>query len=433
MCRSPGLIYLGLRPLTAVRVRAPHPRAYHLSQHRSFVTSNLRYTCDVDAEPIHRYRFGGYHPVRLGDAFKQGRYKVLHKLGHGGFSTVWIARDQSLNQNVALKIVTSEDSSSRNRELCTHQRLSEKSLPPMNDHKHIVRLLDNFDHPGPNGTHNCLVLELLGPSVATVIEERFAGNRLPGFMAKKACKEMALALEVLHAQGIGHGDLHTRNVAFTIPGLKLLPEEELSKKLGKPRVGPVSRPDGEPLEPGMPEYLVWPARLLANDPNFEKSSMKLIDFGESFMSDNKAETLHTPLALRAPEVLFQDEYDLRVDCWSLGCAMFELVVGQPPCSSLMAKREDILQQIADLIGEPPERWQPRWKAMPKWEPHDDDGPIYTLSQWLDLLYFDGNESPDFTRQELAQFGRLVGKLLRWYPSDRPSVTEVLSDEWFHDC
>lgn len=106
-----------------------------------------------------------------------------------------------------------------------------------------------------------------------------------------------------------------------IPGLKLLPEEELSKKLGKPRVSPVSRPDGEPLEPGMPEYLVWPARLPANDPNFEKSSVKLIDFGESFMSDNKAETLYTPLALRAPEVLFQDEYDLRVDYWSLGCTV----------------------------------------------------------------------------------------------------------------
>ena len=207
MCRSLGLIHLGLRPLTAVRVRAPQPRAYHLSQYRSLITSKFRYACDVEAEPLHRYRSGGYHPVRLGDAFKQGRYKVLHKLGHGGFSTVWIARDQSLHRNVALKIVTSENSSSMNRELCTHRRLLENSVPPTNDHKHILRFLDNFEHPGPNGTHNCLVLELLGPSVATVIEERFASNRLPGSVAKKACKEMALALEVLHAQGIGHGGL----------------------------------------------------------------------------------------------------------------------------------------------------------------------------------------------------------------------------------
>ncbi|THW64553.1 kinase-like protein [Aureobasidium pullulans] len=432
MSRFLGSIHLGLSPLTSIRLRTSQRRAYHLSQHRSFITSRFRYTCDVEAEPIHRYRSGGYHPVRLGDAFKQGRYKVLHKLGHGGFSTVWIARDQSLKRNVALKISTSEGSSSRKRELCIHQRLLENSVPPTNDHKHIVRLLDNFEHPGPNGMHICLVLELLGPSVATVIEERFASNRLSGSVAKKACKEMVLALEVLHAQGIGHGDLHTGNLAFMIPELKLLPEEDLSKKLGKPRVGPVSRPDGEPLEPGMPEYLVWPARLPANVPNVEKSSVKLIDFGESFMSDNKAETLNTPLALRAPEVLFQDEYDLRVDYWSLGCTMFELVVGQPPFSSLMAKQEDVLQQIADLIGEPPEKWQSQWKAMPKWEPCDDDGPIYTLAQWLDLLYFDSNASPDFTRQELAQFGRLIGKLLQWDPCDRPTITEILLDEWLQN-
>lgn len=38
------------------------------------------YTCDADAEPIHRYRPGGYHPVSLGDELKGGRYKSLHKV-----------------------------------------------------------------------------------------------------------------------------------------------------------------------------------------------------------------------------------------------------------------------------------------------------------------------------------------------------------------
>ena len=50
--------------------------------------------CDVDAEPLHRYRPGGYHPLRLGDTLGDGRYKVFHKLGWGGYSTVWAARDQ---------------------------------------------------------------------------------------------------------------------------------------------------------------------------------------------------------------------------------------------------------------------------------------------------------------------------------------------------
>jgi serine/threonine-protein kinase SRPK3 len=47
-----------------------------------------------DQEDILTYRPGGYHPVCLGDTFKDGRYKIHHKLGWGGFSTVWLARDQ---------------------------------------------------------------------------------------------------------------------------------------------------------------------------------------------------------------------------------------------------------------------------------------------------------------------------------------------------
>ena len=39
--------------------------------------------CEVDAEPLERYRKGGYHPTRLGDIFKDGRYQVIHKTGLG--------------------------------------------------------------------------------------------------------------------------------------------------------------------------------------------------------------------------------------------------------------------------------------------------------------------------------------------------------------
>jgi hypothetical protein len=51
------------------------------------------HSCDIDAEPLHRYHSGGYHPVHLGDCLSNGRYKILHKLGWGGYSTVWAARD----------------------------------------------------------------------------------------------------------------------------------------------------------------------------------------------------------------------------------------------------------------------------------------------------------------------------------------------------
>ena len=42
----------------------------------------------------------------------------------------------------------------------------------------LVRLLDHFVTEGPNGSHQCLVTELLGPSIANALES-FRGNRLP--------------------------------------------------------------------------------------------------------------------------------------------------------------------------------------------------------------------------------------------------------------
>lgn len=46
-----------------------------------------------DEEDWEDYVKGGYHPVKLGDMFSEGRYVVVRKLGWGHFSTVWLAKD----------------------------------------------------------------------------------------------------------------------------------------------------------------------------------------------------------------------------------------------------------------------------------------------------------------------------------------------------
>lgn len=46
-----------------------------------------------EEEPLENYRPGGYHPVHIGDAFDDGRFTVVRKLGWGQHSTVWLAKD----------------------------------------------------------------------------------------------------------------------------------------------------------------------------------------------------------------------------------------------------------------------------------------------------------------------------------------------------
>ena len=70
--------------------------------------------------------------------------------------------------------------------------------------RHIVQLLDRFAHVGPNGSHRCLVLELLG-SNAQSEGESYSSNRLPGSIAGKASKQVSQALAYIHASGIAHG------------------------------------------------------------------------------------------------------------------------------------------------------------------------------------------------------------------------------------
>lgn len=53
-----------------------------------------------DQESMHAYKPGGFHPVCLEDTFENGRYIIRHKLGWGGFATVWLARDTMFVYNL---------------------------------------------------------------------------------------------------------------------------------------------------------------------------------------------------------------------------------------------------------------------------------------------------------------------------------------------
>lgn len=70
--------------------------------------------------------------------------------------------------------------------------------------KPIVQLFDRFEHAGPNGTHPCLVLELLGPNVLSEAES-YPSNRLPGSIAWEVSRQTVQALAYIRAKAIAHG------------------------------------------------------------------------------------------------------------------------------------------------------------------------------------------------------------------------------------
>ncbi|KAJ0273545.1 hypothetical protein COL940_009827 [Colletotrichum noveboracense] len=114
-----------------------------------------------DEERPQHYFPGSYHPVKIGDTFSNGRYTIVHKLGHGGYSTVWLARDKSQDQFVALKIMVPEQQSQFELQNCgvEIELLRElHRIPTGHPGKSmLMSCLDSFSHDGPNGTHLCFV------------------------------------------------------------------------------------------------------------------------------------------------------------------------------------------------------------------------------------------------------------------------------------
>ena len=106
-----------------------------------------------------------------------------------------------------------------------------------------------------------------------------------------------------------------------MPDLDLLDEQQFFENFGEPEKAVVHSTDGV-VSTNAPSYIVDPFSFTGRairESLGALSTAKLIDFGESFLEGQSPPVIHTPLAVRAPEVIFGDEMDCRVDMWSMGC------------------------------------------------------------------------------------------------------------------
>ncbi|VDB85189.1 unnamed protein product [Peniophora sp. CBMAI 1063] len=200
-----------------------------------------------DEEDWEDYCKGGYHPVHIGDTFSDGRYTVVRKLGWGHFSTVWLAKDSKLNRHVALKIVKSAPRYTETAldEIKLLQRLITSSTPPVqpspeNPHppaspaqthpgrSHVISFLDHFRHKGPNGTHVCMVFEVLGENLLGLIK-RHQRKGVPPHLVKQIAKQVLLGLDYMHrCCGVIHTDLKPENVLICIDDVESIIQAELA-------------------------------------------------------------------------------------------------------------------------------------------------------------------------------------------------------------
>lgn len=140
-----------------------------------------------------------------------GRYRLVEKLGAGGFGRVWSARDEMLDIDVAIKEVwlPSAISDAERSERLVRAEREARNAVRLRDHPHIVAVHDVAVGDGVPW----IVMQLVA---GHSLEERL---RIRGFLTPAEAVTVAAgilsALEAAHAVGVVHRDIKPGNVLLT--------------------------------------------------------------------------------------------------------------------------------------------------------------------------------------------------------------------------
>ncbi|KAK3329241.1 kinase-like domain-containing protein [Apodospora peruviana] len=406
-------------------------------------------------EPLEGYEPGGFHPVALGDTFPSsrlgqntGRYTIRHKLGFGGYSTVWLAWDDRDRVWVSVKIKKASASTPKldeDPEISISFELERHYVSGLQDKpRWFVRPLDSFQHIGVNGTHNCLVTELLGPTVSKVVRTyNEVDETLRPDTILRASRQLLEGLAITHEIGYLHGDISPANIAFTCHKT-LNHDEYLFDDLGGEPMTADWGSTAIPRPAHLPKHIVKTADwALWYDSPWE--DVRLIDWGSAFpvTTTVPADVHGQPFNLQSPETFFIGLLDYKHDLWRAGCVVYTLFYQEYPFRLGGNANHFYICRLIEKLGPLPEAWRAKWIQMvheakmgdidvqnivpqPILETFEDRlrAIIKTCEEPEDEKRYADDEYSPYDYQALRNIQKVIEGLLRYQPEERVSAKEA---------
>jgi len=257
-----------------------------------------------------------------------GEYTVTKKLGEGGMGAVYLATQQAIGQEIAIKVLHGR--SAKNDELVKRFNREAKAVSRLT-HPNIIRVFI-FGR-----TEEGLIYLAMEFVKGTSLREEIARvTRMSEMRAITILKQTLSALSEAHDIGIIHRDLKPDNILLT----NYRGEEDFVKVLDF-GIAKVQDPTGAP------EQKLTQAGVVYGTPEY--------------LSPEQAQAL---------------ELDHRSDVYSLGCILYEMVTGQVPFSAptavnilMMHVYEEVKPPRSKYAGVSPEMEKIILKAMAK-KPED---------------------------------------------------------------